>query len=172
MSTPLSDAHAAQLEQLLRDLEAHYRASLALTAEHRAAISAANPAAIGACVARQQQAARALLDLEARRARLVGLLAPGPRAAGGPPVTLTALATRAAPAPRARLLALAEALRALMRQADAQERAVRAASESLLAHMHGMISQVRRALSPAGAYHRPGSHAEAAVVLSGLDITS
>ncbi|MGQ0627549.1 MAG: flagellar export chaperone FlgN [Phycisphaerales bacterium] len=165
----LSARDTERLEQLLALLIEHHRAMLAHTAEHRSALAKADPGEIARCVAQQHADAERFAALEGVRAELFrspGFLGPRPVQ----PVTLSTVMQRVAKAPRDRLGTVVATLRGLAQELEAQRRALRLATETLLGHMQGLISHVSRALSPTGTYARPNAHAGTPQVLSGLDL--
>lgn len=163
---------AAELEALLTDMLAHHERMLALAREHAGALRRADAVGVARAVQAQQQAGRAVVDLEARRARLVSAVA-GP-AASPAKVTLSGLAMLVPEPARTRLTALAARLKSVLIAADAQQQVVLAASKALLGHMQGLMAQVARSLTHAGTYSRPGPApvSASAVVHSGLDVKS
>lgn len=152
-SRALSDQHCAQLEALLRDLIDHARTSADAAAEHRRAIASADPQRLARCIALQQDLASSLAGLDARRAELLKSI--GLRT----PVPLSVLAT-AAPAPRRAALAeLATSARAHLAAAHRARQAVALASQSLLAHMQGLLQQIARQISQTKTYGPTRAHA-------------
>lgn len=168
----LTTRDAERLEQLLALLVEHHRAMLVHTAEHKAALGKADPAAIARCVAQQHADAERFAALEGVRAELFRTPAFAAGRGGAAPVTISAVLQRFAQAPRERLNALVATLRSLAHELEAQRRALRTATETLLGHMQGLISHVSRALSPTGTYARPNAPANVPQVLSGLDLTT
>jgi hypothetical protein len=155
---------SAELESLLRDLAAQQSELLALTVEHRAAIVRADPAAIASCVQRQAALFGRARAAEQRRRALVDAWAPRERG-----ITLTDLASRVEEPARARLLALGGQVRALVERLARENRVVRAATESLMAHMDGLVRQVARRLSQSGTYSRRGGIDTGAPLVAGID---
>lgn len=159
---------------LLGELLEHQRESLAACAAHRAALAGADLHALGACVVRQQQLGQRLAELDLRRSRLVAAAvrtAPGVARTSGE-IRLSDLANSAEEPWRTRLLDRASELRTRMNEATRAQASLRLASESLLAHMRGLMAQVHRQLSATGTYGRTHSPAESAVVVSGFDLTT
>lgn len=155
----------ADLESLLRELASVQSELLALASEHRAALARADTEAIARCVERQV----ALLDrsriAEQKRRALVEAWAPRERG-----ITLTDLASRVEEPARARLLALGGQVRTLVERLARENRTVRAATESLMAHMDGLVRQVARRLSQSGTYSRRGGIDAGAPLAAGLDL--
>lgn len=191
---PAADADplGAQLESLLGDLLLSHDRLLALAGTHRAAVSRADAHAVGACVDEQRTVVRRIQELEQARRHLVASVAtndkrtspstprmtlprgPALPAAPAPPArapTLSAIAERLAEPARGRVLALASRLRELVTQVRREHGAIRAATESLLGHMEGLVAQVGRRLSHTGTYGRRGSIHVGPQVVSGFDLT-
>lgn len=166
---------AAELEALLRDLIAHHERMLSLCIAHAGALARADGPATARLIEEQQTVGRAIIDLDARRTRLVaGWNAGTPPTPGAPGGTLSALAARLPEPARARVLDLAARLRGILSALVDQQRVVARASETLLGHMQGLMAQVARKLSHAGIYARPGAPVAVAggPVVSGLDVRS
>lgn len=173
-ASTLSADHAAALDLLLGELLEHQRESMAACAAHRAALAGADHHALGACVVRQQQLGQRLAELDVKRSRLVATVTravPGAARTGGE-TRLSDLANRAEEPWRSRLLDRAAELRARMADTTREQASLRLASESLLAHMKGLMAQVHRQLSATGTYARSHTPAESAVVVSGIDLTT
>jgi hypothetical protein len=84
--------------------------------------------------------------------------------------TITSLA-QIMPEPE-RSVALAHKLKRVMNELQRERGTVRAATESLLAHMEGLMRQVARKLSHAGTYGPRGAVGVGSQqVVSGLDVT-
>lgn len=172
---------AADLEALLRDLIAHHERMLALCIAHAGALARADGPATARLIEEQQTVGRAIIDLDARRARLVAAwnaAAPAHGMTRAPASgTLSALAARLPEPARGRVLDLASRLRGILNALVDQQRVVARASETLLGHMQGLMAQVARRLSHAGTYARPGAPAAlggvgGGLVVSGLDVRS
>jgi hypothetical protein len=155
-----------QLESLLRELASVQTALLALSAEHRAAISRADADTIQSSVTRQAQLLDRARAAETRRKALVEVWAPRERR-----VTLTDLAARVEEPARARLLALGAQVRAMVERLARENRVVRIATESLMAHMDGLVRQVARRLSQSGTYSRRGGFDPGAPIPAGIDLS-
>lgn len=165
-SSPIDETIVRELEPLIAALTEAHEEMLALTLEHRSAISRADAAAIARCIERQGQAAARIGDLEVQRRRMVALASPA-----GRPVTLTNLAERLPEPDRARVIAAAARLRDTLTRLQRETRTVRAATESLLAHMNGLMQQVARTLSQTRLYGPQGRIAPGAPVACGIDLT-
>lgn len=156
---------SGELEALLRELAAVQGDLLALAAEHRDAISRADTARMAACGQRQAALLGRGRDAEQRRRMLVEAWAPKERG-----ITLTDLAARVEEPGRARLLALGGQVRSLIERLARENRVVRAATESLMAHMDGIVRQVSRRLSQSGTYSRRGGIDGGVPLAAGLDL--
>lgn len=192
----LSPVLLDRFEVMLDELIGCHQSMLRDTAAHRAAIAAANQAAIARALAAQQAAGERLAELQRQRHALIRTmlgappLPPLPQPAAKPVANLNAVSRATAPpidpasvsitmivaaAPQARragLIHRQEKLRELVTRVADQRRVVRAAADSLLAHMQGLIVQIGRHLSHAGTYARPNTPPPASQVLSALDMTS
>ncbi|HYF15963.1 MAG TPA: flagellar protein FlgN [Phycisphaerales bacterium] len=150
---------AASLDALLAGFEAAYAAVDSSVRAHRDALRAADPKGIDAALHRQSSSLRDLAACDQRRREvLAGVCGRLPELAGKKPdaITLTDLA-RACPAEqRPRMESRAAALRTLAINVREQTASTRAATQTLLAHMEGMMRQVGRTLSHAGTYGRGG----------------
>lgn len=158
-TSPTTADLGSQLESLLeRQLSAHAEWRRVVQS-HKEAISAADPRAIA--IATEQQAAmvRRVHDLEEERQRTLGT------------ATVTELIRTLPAADRARLTEMAERLKALAVEIRDEQRLVRTASENLMTHMRGLMSQIAARLSHAGTYGAGGRVESSATVVSGLDIS-
>jgi len=121
--------------------------------------------------------AQQLIELERRRsavtAQLVGKAGQGPGAvAGGPAVTLEALA-RTVDRPRSeRLRELGAELKRLVAQVRRESAIVHGAASSLSRHIGGILQSVYGALSQVGVYERRGRLAVGSGVESFVDVRS
>lgn len=158
-------ALAVELESILRELAVHQNDLLILATEHRAAIARADTSAIASCVERQAAILERSRATEQRRRTLIETWAPRERG-----ITLTDLACRVEEPARTRLLALGGQVRSLVERLARENRIVRAATESLMAHMDGLVRQVARRLSQSGTYSRRGGIDTGAPLLAGIDL--
>lgn len=149
-----------RVESLLGELIGAYSELAALAGEHRAALARADAGAVEACARRQAAVAQRVAALDQQRAALV---------AGLPAPTLRALAEAAPEPDRARLVSRAGVARDLIARVHREYRVVQAATQSLLAHMDGIVQQIARRLSHAGTYGRAG-RVEGGQVAGGLDL--
>ncbi|TVQ63830.1 MAG: hypothetical protein EA378_00890 [Phycisphaerales bacterium] len=173
ISAEVQDARDAALAQELeRVLEGMLRVQtqlLEVTRRHRSAIARADCVEIGACVRTHGELLVAVQELEHRRRAVVGQLTSGTKASRTP--TLTELAERLAEPWRDRAMGLAKQLRETVIRVGEEQRTVRLATESLLAHMDGLVRQIAKKLSHAGTYSARGVvEAGRQQVASGLDI--
>lgn len=156
---------AAQLEDLLGALTATHEQMLAVALDHRRAISRADAAAVQACVGRQAELAAQVKDLDARRRTVAQALGPGQ-------TSVSALAQTLADPHRSRLLAAAAKLRDVLLKLQRENAVLRTATQSLMAHMDGLIQQVARALSQTRLYSPQGRiDSGTTVPACGLDLT-
>ncbi|MCC6285042.1 MAG: flagellar export chaperone FlgN [Phycisphaerales bacterium] len=166
---------AIELEMILAALLREHEAMLASVRAHRRAISAADPGALSSSLAAQQGIMQRIAEQEHQRHTLVRAVIDADAdlrrrdRAGLPPPRVSELIERVPPGARPRLGDLARNLRELAERVRQEQRAVRTAAETLAAHMHGLMQQIGRRLSPAGTYGpRP---APAGAALRTLDLT-
>lgn len=161
-----------QLETLLTGLLRAHEHLLDASSAQRDAVRTANPAAIQQASDRQANALRVIAALEDQRRALVNSMTAGlpRRAAGAGPVTLTELANQMPEPQRTRLIDLAARVRTAVELAANEQRTLKAATTSLVAHMEGLMRQVARRLSHAGTYGRRGMIESTPAVVSGLDL--
>ena len=177
----LNAAHASAIRQLLTDYIAQQQAQLRATLAHRRALSTAETNEIARCTALQRHSVQCLLDLDAKRAALIRTIVHGNiplRAAlaitdrTAPPITIRQLIARCPANTQPDLSALATELRTLAIESAREQSTLRAAAQSLVGHMHGLMERVGRALSHTGNYRRPGAGQASAVVVSSVDVLS
>lgn len=166
---------AIELELVLAALLREHEAMLDSVRAHRRAISAADPGALSASLATQQGIMQRIAEAEHQRHTLVRTVIDADAdlrrrdRAGLPPPKVTELLERVPPGARPRLSDLARRLRELAESVRQEQRTVRVAAETLAAHMHGLMQQIGRRLSPAGTYGpRP---ATPSTMLRTLDLT-
>lgn len=188
---------AGELESLLGALVSEHESWRGLLDTHRDAIKRADGEAVQQAVMRQSLVLQSIADLEEKRRRLVdraiasdGILgkgsanpkpAPstievGTSSASSPlarvgPVTLSQIAESLPEPSRTRLLELAGRLRFLLTDIETQNRTLRTATNSLIAHMEGLMRQVARRLSHSGTYGRKGYVDSVPTVVSAVDLT-
>lgn len=160
---------AGRVTEILAESVACHERLLELYGEHREAIRSADHARMGAVMESEDELLARVATLEGERRAALGLN-PRARAAGEP--TITMLASVAGEPARSTLLELAERLKVLIERCRGAQRAIRTASESLLTHMRGLMSQVNQRLSHAGTYGRRGTVSSAAPVVTSLDMRS
>lgn len=186
---------AGELESLLGAMVSEHETWRGLLDTHRDAIRQADSEAVRHAVARQSSVLQSIADLEEKRRRLVdravatdgilgignGNAAPDPEsnpasATAVPlarigPVTLSQIAASLPEPSRTRLLELAGRLRFLLADIETQNRTLRTATTSLIAHMEGLMRQVARRLSHSGTYGRKGYVDSVPTVVSAVDLT-
>ena len=116
-----------------------------------------------------------IATLEERRRSLVNtMLSLGGirKVSGTGPITLTDIAHQMPEPARTRLVELARDVRLAVEKAADQQRTLRAATATLLAHMEGLMRQVAQRLSHAGTYGRRGLIESVPAVISGLDLVT
>ncbi len=158
--------HTQQLEDLLAELLRAHEALLELAAEHRAALSRADAAAVHACALRHAELARQIESLEFIRRDLIAALAPG-----RPATTITAIAQGLPEPARTRIIAAAARLKDVLLRVQREMAVLRAATQSLVGHMEGLMQQVARVLTQAGTYGRSGRIESRQPLPAGLDLS-
>ena len=178
-----------RLEGVLAMMVDLHQKMLEHNVQHREALRRADAALIARCVNQQSADVAKFNELETLRNDLFGVLAragvarppnvgkaaPSTPAPAPPPVaalTLSGVIERAGEQHRVRLTALGNSLRALVGQVEKQRAVLKIATESLLSHMQGMLSQVSRSLSPTGTYARPRAVPTGMQVMSSVDLVS
>jgi hypothetical protein len=155
---------AAALTGVLVDLTAAHEELLELVREHRRAISRSDAAAIQECLSRQGMLAVQVTELERSRQRLTAALI------GKPKASIAELTNRLPEEMRPAVTAAADRLRAVLSTIQRENGVVRAATQTLVAHIDGLMQQVARALSHAGTYGRQGRVEGAGPVACGIDM--
>lgn len=156
---------AIRLEPIVLSLIGAHEELIKLLERHRAAISAADARALGEVVHGETEVLTRIESLDRECREAMG------HTPGAAAVTITAIA-KATPAPEGpRLAESAAYLRALSSRARTLQAAVREASESMAAHINGLMRQVSQRLSHAGTYGAGGRVESKASVVSGLDVS-
>ncbi len=161
---PPAAIDAGAVESLLTDLLAAYGELASLAAEHRAAISRADGDAVEACARREAGLAARLADIEQRR-RALASAPPGER------VTISSVVERLPQPARARAAELVSRLRETVKGVQRDYATIRAATQSIVAHIDGLVQQVSRRLSGTGTYGPEGRVEAAKTVPCGIDVT-
>ncbi|MCK6476243.1 MAG: flagellar protein FlgN [Phycisphaerales bacterium] len=171
-STPLT--HASALESLLNDLLVAHESLVQVCVDQREAVRTADPASVRLCSDRHAELLDRIAALDSTRCELVNAMTRSlPRSAlPAGPVTLTHLAGMTPEPHRTRLVELAGRVRSAIERAADQQRTLKSATASLVAHMEGLVRQVAQRLSHAGTYGRRGVIESAPVVVSGLDLVT
>lgn len=154
---------AASLDAVLADLITVHHELLELVREHRVAISRNDAAAIQECLSRQGMLGVRIAALEEARSKAIREITGNPRS--GMAEVLAKLRQGEGSA----LAARADQLRCVLMEVQRQNGIVRAATQSLLAHIDSLMQQVARALSKAGTYGRKG-RIEGGPVACGVDM--
>ncbi len=163
---------ARALGALLDGLRGENEQLLGILRAHRDAIRRADGRAVEACTRAQGSILGRLADLEDRRRVLVAELCADPMGARGGPPTLSCLAGRFPEPERGTLAEGAARLASLLAEVQRETATVRFATQSLVAHMSGLMRQVARSLSHAGTYSARGSVDAGAAVVSALDLVT
>ncbi len=163
MNTDAARTLAVRIEPMLLELITAHERLIRVLEKHRAAISSANARALGDVVREEREVLERIATLD-RSCREILDEWPGG-------VTVTALAGMLSPPEGPRLAESAAYLRALSSRSRTLQSTVREASESLSAHINGLMRQVSQRLSHAGTYG-PGAKVESrSSVVSGLDMS-
>lgn len=166
-SSPDTTGGDRTLEGLLTDLVQAHEAFVEASGLHREAIRCADTEAIAAARDDVAEACIHIANLDAERQALVARLSPDQ-----PEATLTHLAAGLPEPERGRALELAATLRELVIRARTDQRRLRAAADSMLRHVRGVVQQVQQSLNHAGTYGRAGRVEAGARVVSGIDMTT
>jgi hypothetical protein len=155
-----------QLEALLGEMLAAHEDLLQLTQDHRAALSRADGAAVQACSLRHAAIADRIGQLEFLRRQLIAALSPSL-----PSASITSLAADLPEPSRGRIMEAAGRLKALLLRIQQELRVLRAATQTLVGHMEGLMQQVARVLSTAGTYARSGRIESTPPLPASLDLS-
>lgn len=161
------------LESALGGLIEEHERLTELARAQRAAIAAADAAALERVAREQRERMQAIAALDARRHEAAAQLAARygvARQGAGPTVTAIAAAMPGSGGDRLRLLA--DRLRGTLRTLQREHEVIRAAAETVFAHIDGLMQQLSRRLSQTGTYTRPGARAPAVNLASAIDLTS
>jgi len=157
-----------KLSPLLDELIEAHEALLDAAVSHRSAISRADAAAMNESGDRQAAELARIASLDQRRRQLAAPFATRESGPKGP--TVRDLAAHLDEAERSAVIERSDRLRELVERVQREHGTVRAAAESLVAHMEGLMRQVARRLSHAGTYGPQGVVGPDRVV-SGIDLT-
>lgn len=152
-----------RLDAMLGTLITEHETLLELTADHRRAVTTADVKRLGDIVEQTGAVLERVSRVESERQRLVAR-------PDGRPSTLEELMVALDSADRERLTERSGTLRGLIEQVQAEQEAVRLASESLANHMRGLMQQVASRLSHSGTYGRGGRVENKAPVVTGVDL--
>jgi len=166
LPAPADPSPAARFESLLASLIDTHEQMVAIALDHRRAISRADPAGVQSCIGQQAVLAAQVAALETKRRALTATLAPGLISP-----TISSVAQSLPEPARSRILATAARLRDVLLRLQRENSILRTATQSLLAHMDGLIQQVARALSHARLYGPQGRIDTAGPVACGIDLT-
>jgi hypothetical protein len=155
---------AADFAGVLVSLTAAHEELLELVREHRRAISTSDAAAIQECLSRQGMLAVRVTELERSRQRLSAALI------GRPKASIAELTANLPAESRTPITTAAERLGAVLTIIQRENGVVRAATQTLIAHIDGLMQQVARALSHAGTYGRQGRVEGVGPVPCGIDM--
>lgn len=137
---------------------------LELVLEHRRAICRGDAAAIQECLSRQGILGMRIADVERARRKAVTDIC------GRPDATISDISARLPEPDRAPICTAAARLKAILTLIQRENNVVRTATNTLIAHIDGLMQQVARALSHAGTYGRKGRVESGGPVPCGLDM--
>ncbi len=163
----------AGLEGVLTELVREHEQLEALTREHRDAIKRLDQARLKKVITTTAESIQRIARLEERRCQLLKIqpVQPGGKIEGQP--TVAEVAELMDDERRGRVMDLAARLRELLEAIRRRHAAIRRASETLSAHMQGLIHQVAAELSGTGTYARNGRIETATrPAVSGVDLRS
>ena len=168
-STKPSPADAAGvLESVLAAMIEAHEQMLAIAGSHRAAIARADGQGVQACVEQMGVLAARVAELELQRRDIVASLT---RPSRGEKPTVSVVAAGLPEPIRSRVLALAARLRDLLFRLRREMGVIKAATQSLVAHMDGLMQQVARAMSQTRLYDPRGRIDPGGPAACGLDLT-
>lgn len=167
---PMTDERCVALEHVLAEMVVAHERLGELAVEHRAAIRSMRPEAIREVVTRTGEALRHVAALDDERRTLLGVR-DTPGSSGATPTVREVAALMREPF-RSRVLELGERLRGLIALVAERHAALRRASESLLAHMQGIMHLVSAELSGTGTYTPRGRVYAGHPIVTGLDLRS
>lgn len=152
MASPVATSElVASLERVLDGLIAQHTRLTELVAAQRAAVRAADAAAVEAAIRDQHATLRAVAELDQQRADLAEQLAARlPAARAGGRLTVSSIAAALPGRGGERLRELGAKLRATIETLRREQSVVRAAAETVLAHLDGVMRQVAGRVSAIG----------------------
>lgn len=172
---PSLDDVAERLDALLDDYTKEHRVWLTALADQRQAVRRADGPKVEAAAHAQQRVLERIAALEARRAALVNdaaLALPAMKPDHARAISLRDLAGHLPAANAAALIARADTLRELIREAHRQTASLAGATRAMVGHMEGLMRHVARQLSHAGTYSRRGCVEVGGAVVSAVDLRS
>ncbi|MEZ6244183.1 MAG: flagellar export chaperone FlgN [Phycisphaerales bacterium] len=153
------------VERIVGELVERHEALLLALAEHRAALTSADPARLGKSLEACADLLQEIAGLEDERRALFG---EGDHAKSR--TTIAQVAARMDEPRKRRLLELGSRLKGLIETVRTEQASLAQAAGSLASHMEGLIRQVAAKLSRTGAYGRDGRVGEGPAVVTALDI--
>lgn len=169
-NSPLPEPFVRELGHLLAALITGHETYLSLLAAHRDAIRTARPSAAAEISGRLGIALETIAKLEQVRRTFVDRITAAGLWKSKQLVTLSALAQRAG-ASQASLLEASARLKTLITTVQQEHAVLRRVTQSLSAHIEGIMRTVAKASSHAGTYGRRGTIGAAAVTTA-LDLNS
>lgn len=164
---------AGELEAAVRELVVEHERLIEAVAEQRAAVAAADAAAMNRAIVRQGESAQRIAEIERRRIAAVGALSSPARAGNRPDPSRVRVSELAATLPepsRSRITDAACALKAALERLHREYAVLRDAASQLAAHLEGITRQVYARVSHTGAYARSGVVGPPVQVVSSLDL--
>lgn len=167
-----ADPMIIELEGILESLGARMAELVELAGSRLDAIRAAAPAELAQTIGRENAVVQDIAEIEKRRIRVVGELARRYGSKAGVNTTFTWFADRIGGSSGERLRRLARGLRERMEMLTQLNDTAALATNALISHMQGLMSQVGARLSHARTYARTGAVPPGPAILSSVDVTS
>ncbi len=155
---------AEALETLLGGMLDAHEQLLAVTREHREALSQADRVRMSQCASRQAEINVRIESLNREQSSLLMAFRSG--------VSLREVLSTLGECDTQRSEELGRSLKEVVVALRREQTRLALASSSLAQHMQGLIQQIHRTLSHAGVYSTHGKVEAGAVIVSGLDVTS
>ncbi len=166
------DKQLQQLEELLRGQIAAHEALGSIMTRKAAALRLADRRQLMDCCELENKQVQAIGDLEKQRLQLVADLTLMIQPQAGEPMRLAELAQRLPEPSRGRLLVLRQQLVERMTAVHRQTQSARHATQTLVAHMHGLIQSIGTAMTGVATYGQRGSLPTPALAVSTFSTTA
>ncbi|MCX5662771.1 MAG: flagellar export chaperone FlgN [Planctomycetota bacterium] len=166
------EKNLAELESFLRQQLNHQEQMVALLQAKRVALASADTRRIAELCQQENGHLQALSEIEKKRLVLAGkiTLMLDPKAPA--PLRLGELAARLPEPARGRVLVLREQLRQRFEAARVEVGVAKAAAETLVRHMQGIVQGISTAVTGVNTYNRAGARPQASLSLSTFNTTA